>query len=52
VILLLRLSLIYNLFLQFFDGLLMHQVLSLGVAEANPLVNAAVAEWGIVWGLL
>ena len=52
MILLLRLSLIYNLFLQFFDGLLTCQVLSLGVPEANPLVNAAIAEWGVVWGLL
>ena len=52
MILLLRLSLIYNLFLQFFDGLLTHQVLSLGVPEANPLVNAAISEWGVVWGLL
>ena len=52
MILLLRLTFIYNLFLQFFDGLLTYQVLSLGVPEANPLVNAAISEWGVVWGLL
>ncbi len=52
MILLLRLSLIYNLFLQFFDGLLTYQVVSLGVPEANPLVNAAIVEWGVIWGLL
>jgi len=52
VILLLRLSLIYNLFLQCFDGLLTYQALSLGVPEANPLVNAAIVEWGVIWGLL
>ena len=23
-----------------------------GVPEANPLVNAAISEWGVVWGLL
>ena len=52
MILLLRLSLVYNLFLQFFDGLFTYQVLSLGVPEANPLVNAAIAQWGVVWDLL
>jgi Domain of unknown function (DUF5658) len=52
VILLLRFTFIYHLFLQFFDGLLTYQVLSLGVPEANPLVNAAISEWGVVWGLL
>ena len=52
MILLLRLTLIYNLFLQFFDGLLTYQALSRGVPEANPLVNAAIVEWGVIWGLL
>jgi hypothetical protein len=52
VILLLRLSLIYNLFLQCFDGILTYQVVSLGVPEANPFVNAAISQWGLVWGLL
>jgi len=23
-----------------------------GVPEANPLVNAAIAQWGVVWDLL
>jgi hypothetical protein len=44
VILLLRFTFLYNLFPQFFDGLLTYQV-SLGVPEANPLVNAAISEW-------
>jgi Domain of unknown function (DUF5658) len=52
VILLLRLTFIYNLFLQFFDAVLTYQALSRGVPEANPLVNAAISEWGVVWALL
>ena len=41
-----------NLFLQAFDGILTYRVLSLGVPEANPLVNASIAQWGEFWGLL
>jgi hypothetical protein len=41
-----------NLLLQAFDGLLSYRALSGGVPEANPLVNRAISEWGIVWGLL
>ncbi len=43
---------IFNLLLQILDGVLTYQVLSLGVLEWNPLVNAAIAQWGAVWGLL
>lgn len=41
-----------NLLLQAFDGLLSYQAVSGGIPEANPLVNRAIAEWGVVWGLL
>jgi Domain of unknown function (DUF5658) len=44
--------LLLNLTLQVFDGLFSYQIFSLGVAEANPLVAAAISEWSIVWGLL
>jgi uncharacterized protein DUF5658 len=40
-----------NLLLQVFDGLLTYHVVSAGVPEANPLVNNAISEWGVVWGL-
>ena len=45
-------QLIFNLLLQILDGVLTYQILSLGASEANPLVNAAIAEWGAVLGLL
>src|SRR5215470_13461877 len=38
--------LILNLTLQIFDGLFPYQVFSLGAAEANPVVSAAIANWG------
>jgi hypothetical protein len=41
-----------NLLLQVSDGLLSYHALSEGVPEANPLVNSAISEWGIFWGLL
>ena len=41
-----------NLLLQAFDGIFTYRVLSLGIPEANPLVSAAIANWGEVWGLL
>ena len=41
-----------NLLLQIFDGVLTYQVLSYGIPEANPLVQAAITEWGPAWGLL
>jgi hypothetical protein len=39
----LRDLLILNLTLQVFDGLFSYQVFSLGAAEANPFVSAAIA---------
>src|SRR5438045_6362903 len=44
--------LVFNLLLQVFDGVLTYQVMSYGVAEANPLVRNAIASWGVVWGLV
>jgi hypothetical protein len=44
--------LILNLMLQVFDGLFSYQVFSLGVAEANPLVLAAISSWGVIYSLL
>ena len=44
--------LIVNLTLQVFDGLFSYQLFSLGAAEANPLVAAAISSWGVVYGLL
>ena|SRR2546425_10552641 len=48
----LRDLLFLNLTLQVFDGLFSYQALSLGAVEANPLVAAAVLNWGVVSGLL
>ena len=48
----LRDLLILNLTLQVFDGLFSYQVFSLGAAEANPFVSAAIANWGVTYGLL
>ena len=47
----LRDLLILNLTLQVFDGLFSYQLFSLGAAEANPLVAAAISTWGVVYGL-
>ena len=44
--------LILNLTLQVFDGLFSYQAFSLGAAEANPFVSAAIASWGVIYGLL
>jgi len=44
--------LILNLTLQVFDGLFSYQVFSLGAAEANPFVSAAISSWGVIYGLL
>jgi len=38
--------------LQVFDGLFSYQVFSLGAAEANPFVSAAIFSWGVTYGLL
>jgi Domain of unknown function (DUF5658) len=48
----LRDLLIINLTLQAFDGLFSYQVFSLGAAEANPFVSAAIANWEVIYGLL
>jgi uncharacterized membrane protein len=42
----------FNLFLQFIDGFVSHQAFALGAAEANPVVAAAIVNWGTVWGLI
>ena len=44
--------LIINLTLQAFDGLFSYQAFTLGAAEANPLVSAAISSWGMIYGLL
>ena len=44
--------LILNLTLQVFDGLFSYQAFSLGAAEANPFVSAAISNWGVIYGLL
>jgi protein-S-isoprenylcysteine O-methyltransferase Ste14 len=42
----------FNLFLQLTDGLLSYQALALGAIEANPVVAAAIVNWGTGWGLV
>jgi Domain of unknown function (DUF5658) len=42
----------FNLFLQFTDGLVSYQAFALGATEANPVVAAAIVNWGMVWGLI
>ena len=42
----------FNLFLQFIDGFVSHQAFALGATEANPVVAAAIMNWGMVWGLI
>ena len=41
-----------NIMLQIFDGLLTYRFLHLGIPEANPLVQSAIAQWGSLWGLV
>src|SRR5262245_61918696 len=48
----LRELLTFNLFLQLTDGVLSYQAFSLGAAEANPVVAAAIVNWGMIWGLI
>lgn len=48
----LRDLLTFNLFLQFTDGLVSYQAFALGAAEANPVVAAAIVNWGMGWGLV
>ena len=33
-------------------GLVSYQAFALGAAEANPVVAAAIVNWGMVWGLI
>jgi hypothetical protein len=47
-----RRLLIFNLFLQGFDGTASYFILSRGIPELNPLVHAAIYSWGLAWGLL
>ena len=47
----LRDLLTFNLFLQFTDGLVSYQAFALGAIEANPVVAAAIVNWGMGWGL-
>src|SRR4029434_291026 len=42
----------FHLFLQFTDGLVSYQAFALGAAEANPVVAAAIVNWGIGWALI
>ena len=48
----LRDLLTFNLFLQLMDGLVSYQAFALGAAEANPVVAAAIVNWGMVGGLI
>src|SRR5262249_13308366 len=41
-----------NLFLPLTDGVLSYQAFALGAAEANPVVAAAIGNWGMGWGLI
>jgi hypothetical protein len=42
----------FNLFLQFTDGLVSYQACALGAAEANPVVAAAIGNWGMIGRLI
>jgi hypothetical protein len=42
----------FNLFLQLTDGLVSYQSFALGAAEANPVVAAAIVNWGMIGGLI
>jgi hypothetical protein len=42
----------FNLFLQFTDGLISYQAFALGAIEANPVVAAAIVNWGMIGGLV
>ena len=48
----LRDLLTFNLFLQLTDGVVSYQAFVLGAIEANPVVAAAIVNWGMVWGLI
>lgn len=42
----------FNVLLQIHDGLATYFVMTHGVPEANPFVESAIAQWGVIWGLL
>src|SRR5215475_1676547 len=42
----------FNLFLQLTDGLVSYQSFVRGAIEANPVVAAAILNWGMIWGLI
>ena len=42
----------FNLFLQFTDSFVSYQAFALGAAEANPVVAAAILNWGMIGGLI
>jgi hypothetical protein len=42
----------FNLFLQLTDGLVSYHSFVHGAVEANPVVAAAIVNWGMVWGLI
>ena len=42
----------FNLFLQLTDGLVSYQAFGLGAGEANPVVAAAMVNWGMIGGLI
>jgi uncharacterized protein DUF5658 len=44
--------LIVNLLLQLLDGLASYHIISAGVPEENPMVASAIANWGVLGGLL
>ena len=44
--------LVVNLLLQVFDGLASYHIISAGVPEENPIVASAIANWGVLGGLL
>lgn len=46
----LRDLLTFNLFLQLTDGFVSYQAFALGAAEANPVVAAAIINWGMIGG--
>ena len=48
----LRDLLTFNLFLQLADGVVSYQAFALGAIEANPVVAAAIVNWGMGWGLV
>ena len=48
----LRDLLTFNLFLQLTDGVVSYQAFALGAIEANPVVAAAILNWGMIWGLI